>query len=106
VSKRVPIRLMAAAYLAAAVAVPMATARSTEAMQSSLPIDHPAPSIVDGDERERRYAEHLAIGSHVRGGWAVPNWLADGDRFWYADGEPAGTDQWRAEWDSLYRSTP
>jgi dipeptidyl aminopeptidase/acylaminoacyl peptidase len=41
-------------------------------------------------DREALFARSLNLGSLVRGGSVEPHWLADGNSFWYAEGEPDG----------------
>lgn len=45
----------------------------------------------DPAERDSAYRAYLGFGDLVRGGRVDPNWMADGDRFWYTEDGPDGT---------------
>ncbi len=46
-------------------------------------------------KRESMYEKYLNFSSYVRGGTVVPNWMADGARFWYVDGDPDSLIVWK-----------
>ena len=50
----------------------------------------PASSQV-APEREAAYQRHLDFGSLIEGGSITPNWMPDGNSFWYAEGGPQHT---------------
>jgi dipeptidyl aminopeptidase/acylaminoacyl peptidase len=45
----------------------------------------------DPAERDSVYRAYLGFGDLVRGGRVDPNWMADGNRFWYTEDGPDGT---------------
>ena len=42
-------------------------------------------------EREKMFQKYLNFGSYVKGGIITPNWMPDGNSFWYAVGGPQHT---------------
>ena len=42
-------------------------------------------------EQEAAYQRHLDFGSLIEGGSITPNWMPDGNSFWYAEGGPQHT---------------
>ena len=56
-----------------------------------------------GADREAMYRISLDAAAHVHGGTAEPKWMADGNTFWYADGEPDETVIFKVDRD---RKTP
>ena len=59
----------------------------------------PASSAQNSDqsEREEMYRRYLDFPSYVKGGKVEPHWMADGARFWYAEGAPANTVIWKVD---------
>jgi len=51
----------------------------------------------DQSEREAMYYRYLEFASYVKGGTVEPHWMADGRRFWYAEGGPENTVIWRVD---------
>ncbi len=44
-----------------------------------------------GPEHEAAYQRYLDFGSLIEGGRVTPNWMPDGNSFWYAEGGPQST---------------
>jgi len=42
-------------------------------------------------EREEMYQKYMNIGAYVKGGTITPNWMLDGNSFWFAEGGPQNT---------------
>ena len=51
----------------------------------------PPASPQVGPEREAAYQRYLDFGSLIEGGRVTPNWMPDGNSFWYAEGGPQHT---------------
>ena len=51
----------------------------------------PRASAQVAPEREAAYQRHLDFGSLIEGGSITPNWMPDGNSFWYAEGGPQNT---------------
>ena len=69
-------------------------------VRSSRPLIHallllagavPPASAQVAPEREAAYQRYLDFGSLIEGGRVTPNWMPDGDSFWYAEGGPQNT---------------
>jgi hypothetical protein len=48
-------------------------------------------------EREEMYQKYLEFSSYVKGGQVEPNWMADGNSFWYTEGPPENTVIWKVD---------
>ena len=51
----------------------------------------PSASTQVTPEREAAYQRYLDFGSLIEGGRITPNWMPDGNSFWYAEGGPQHT---------------
>ncbi len=51
----------------------------------------------DQSEREEMYRRYLDFPKYVKGGAIEPNWMSDGNSFWYAEGAPENTVIWKVD---------
>ena len=52
---------------------------------------------VEQAEREAIYRKYLSFSSHVVGGRIEPHWMADGNSFWYVDGDQDNIVIWKVD---------
>ena len=61
----------------------------------ALLASHPlSAQETDQSEREAMYHRYLDFPSYVKGGTVEPHWMADGNSFWYAEGDPEEVVMW------------